>query len=352
MTTAAIGCGKTTPSTSDASGSPPAGDSKKGQPPSDPNAGKSKDSVKTLSPRAVIKTGFGRDEAAQNRLFLTPDGKLLAVGFFDAKKTQIWDTGGEPKKLKEFPGALMAYSPDGKLFVRIAQATGYEVVNAESGTVVATLPTGSSRFHFRSPDVLVAVGVGSAGAGKNRPLVIKEYNAATGQEKSSLDVPYSEQVDYQVGFNGGQDVAVGSGKVGRIELWNATTKKRTREISLGKPDPNSTIYFTLSPDGKWAVTAGGIVDGKTGAVVATPPSGAIFGHFVPGRDVYLAKLIKTDTRTGQVNNGYHALDINKKAVVAFLPFDGVKTAFSADGKVMVTQNNNGDLQVWDLTQLP
>src|SRR5262245_49627587 len=108
LSAAAFGCGKSKPSSGEQPNTPNtplAGDPKAsvGSPGTDPNAGKPKDAVKVLAPRAVIKTGYQRKPASQDALFLTEDGKRAAVSLGDVQKIQIWDIGGEPTKLKEFP---------------------------------------------------------------------------------------------------------------------------------------------------------------------------------------------------------------------------------------------------------
>jgi WD40 repeat protein len=344
-----IGCGKQKPSPPDAA---PAGPNT-GTPKPDPNAGKPKDTAKVLTPRAVIKTGYRRDAGAGNSLFLTPDGNRLVIGLAEVTKTQIWDISGEPKKLHELPGAARAFSPDGKLFLRYGKGSGPEIASAETGATVSTLQHPGYKYEFRSPDVLVGVRLGEQEEPK-RPnrLVIREYDAATGREKSNFDVPFESSVDVKLGLGGGGEVAVGFRKTSRVEIWNSSTQKKTRELT---PTDASLVDFEVSPDGKWVTAARGqsheVFDGKTGTSVFALPIGGSVGGFVPARDLYTAKYIKVVDKF-QVLHGYYVFDINRKEAVAILPADGIVRAFSANGMVMATENDNGELRVWDLTQLP
>jgi hypothetical protein len=99
-----------------------------------------------------------------------------------------------------------------------------------------------------------------------------------------------------------------------------------------------------------------ILDGTTGAVVATLPGGVNPYHttFVPGRDVYLApsNLARAE-KTGNPLDVV-AYDVQRRAVVAAFrghQKPGLKVAVSADGKVLATGDEAGDVLLWDLGQL-
>src|SRR5262249_55449360 len=90
-----IGCGKQKPAAPD---SPPPNSPKAGNAKADPKSGQPKDTLKVLSPRAVFKTGYRYGNGDSSKLFLSADGTRLAVGPPNAKKMQVWDVSGEPKK--------------------------------------------------------------------------------------------------------------------------------------------------------------------------------------------------------------------------------------------------------------
>jgi len=365
-----FGCGKKKPAdTSDTPGpsvTPPAGGPNTTPPKADPVTGKPKDSVKVLSPRNTFKPDASFTGSSFNRVFITDDGTRLAIGLDDANKTQIWDISAEPKKLKEFPGKALAFSPDGKIVIRGTSSYDLEVVDALTGTLVRKIPDPGLWYTFPTPDVFLTVFKSEAGGkDKQQQLIVREYDTSTWQKTSEFEVPadfgkeiYNWQI--RLGLNGGRQVAFGNTKTRRVQIWDIKTRKIVSEYTLGNPtpSPNSFRHFIISLDGKWVSAEDKgteIFDGKTGKTIVGPPregfGGRLGGTFLPTRDMFIHEATHLGDN-GKSQDAYRIYDIQGKSGTAFLPGGGSLFACSANGKVMVTVESNGELRVWDLTQLP
>jgi WD40 repeat protein len=320
-----------------------------------------------IGPRARFNTAFPPadppDKPRVHTLFLSADGTRLAASNSSLTKPviQLWDVSGPPRKLHDYPGQVVALSPDGRRLVRWGEAGDLEVVDAEGGQVLGTLQYTGDHVYFRSPDVIVAMSQ-SHDWSRAQKFHVRQYDAATGKDLGSFEASDDDRVHICAPVKGGRELVLGVVKANQIKVWDLTTRRLVREFPLTPPrSAGSWSGFLASPDGTWlAFERGGtpteVFDGTTGSVVTTLPRGLgpYNSAFVPGRDVYLApsnlaRAVKTGPRHDIV-----AYDLQRRAVVA--AFRGheksyLEVAVSADGRVMATGDEAGDVLLWDLGQL-
>ncbi len=332
---------------------------------------KSQGSAAIIAPRARFNPGFPADPKTKVlgdkpgifTIFISADGKRVAVSnsSFNKKKIQIWDISGEPRKLKEYDGTIRALSPDGKRMHRSIGLT-QEVVDADTGKV---LGFGGSTDHsyFRSPDVIVNIQP-SGDWSKAKKLKIDQYNAADGKLLDSFDASEDDRVRVAAPVNQGRETVLGLEKVNRIQVWDLVNKTLIRETSLKSPKAGSSWWgYTVSSDGKFIAMALGtgeqpvdIFDSTSGNVVATLPRGIGWanGFFVPNRAVYISSSrIERKTYTGD-GLDLAAYDVKQQQIVAVFRGHEVAhsaRAVSANGKVMASGDQAGNVLIWDLAQV-
>jgi hypothetical protein len=359
-----IGCGKKAPDPTPEKPEPPKPAPPAPQPPGDPNAGRPKNQPKALSPVAVIKTGAAVGPGDRNQVHLSADGGVAAVYAVAQKKTQIWKVGAEPKKLQEFPGGLVSLAPDGSKYLRTG-AKGPEVVGAETGAVLATLERGGFlRAAFSSPDAVVSLTVGEGAEPKKAgSVIVREFEARTGKVTGGFEIPTAARGKNFAFFNGAKELAVGHRSANRVEFWDLAGKKKSREVTLANPPPKPAAEapwgnFVVSEDGKLLAlerqSGNRAFDATTGAELTPADLGDSTGSLAPNRRLYVYYKMRIDPKTSGVVKEYQAYDLTKGAVVATLPLppDSLFHTASANGKVLLTERNNGELTVWDLTQIP
>ncbi len=363
-----IGCGKKAPNSSpEQAETPKGGDPKNPTPPTDPNAGKPKDQPKVLTPVGVVKTGMATGPGDRNQVHLSEDGSVAAVYNGRVKKTQIWKVSADPKKIQEFAGNVLCFSPDGTKLLRSGKDfQPQEIVAAETGALIVPLENKShSLTTFSSPDVVVGLTPGDwLEPQKPGTLLVRHYNATTGKMMSEFEIPTGIQGKNFVFFNQGKELAIGSQKDNRVEFWDLINKKKSREVTLANPPAKPAnadlrwFHFTVGQDGKWIAlernSGNRIFDATTGAEATPQNVGNSTGSLLPNRDIYLRYQSKFDAKTSTGMPTYHAYDFKKAAVVASLPMpqDGLFHTLSANGKTLITESDNGQLTVWDLTQIP
>jgi WD40 repeat protein len=324
--------------------------------------------VRLISPRARFNTAFpsgNRENPRVHTLLLSADGSLAAVSNLSLreKKVQLWDVSGPPRKLREYEGYLKAFSPDGKRFVRSRGLGRREIVDVDGGQVLGRLNYVADHVYFRSPDVVVAMSM-SHDWSRAQKFHVRQYDAATGKELSSFEGSDDDRVHICPPVNGGRELVLYVEKANRVQVWDLSARRLVREFPLAPPKgAGSCQGFVAGPDGKWLAVAwaGGtptqVLDAATGSAVATLPRGlhAYHAAFAPGRDVYLtpSNLARAD-KTGSPLDVV-AYDLQRRAVVAAFrghQKPGLEVAVSADGKVMASGDEAGDVLLWDLGQLP
>jgi WD40 repeat protein len=196
-------------------------------------------SAETRRPIGEPLTG---GKGAVNRLFFSPDGKLLVGSRFS--QVDVWDgaTGAVRGRLlpPDGPGAQAVFSPDGKLLVR--------GVNRLQLYAAATLdPQGPSFQHDAvrvtafSPDGKLLATGGNDGT-------VRLWSVASGQQ-TGPPLQFGQPVASLAFAPDGRTVAaVGQQEV--VRLWTVSGQP----VAGALPGPSPTIV-TFTPDGRHLVTA-------------------------------------------------------------------------------------------------
>jgi hypothetical protein len=325
------------------------------------------ENVPVLKPRAQFQPGWGKagtEEAIVARLFLAADGSRLAVsslpGLGGKGRLQVWDVSGNPKRVYDGDGEVLALAPDGKRLLRRLLAVAEEIVDVDSGAAV-TADVSAIHGFFQGADVLVVAGFNADA--KQGGLAVSVLDAATGKKTAALG-PVGELDAQLVAVNGGGDLYVGASKPDRVRVFNVAAGKVVREITPAVEAPFRVEWylFTASADGKYfaANVVGGdtpvptIFSAATGAKVADLPRGVGLPEgFVPGRELVLVPgVITRPGRKGGVD--LVAYDFSKKTVVAACRANDkafTNMAVSSNGRVLAAATVDGDVFVWDLAQL-
>jgi hypothetical protein len=236
-----------------------------------------------------------------------------------------------------------------------------DVVDATTGTPLCVIPDYGHLLRFSGPDRVVVVRTTESIPPERKPggLRVSIYNARTGKRESGFQIPNPDRAEILGPVNGRREIVVGWGSTSRVEVWDLTTGKMVRGVTLPDAQPKgSWTNFAASPDGK-RVTAHrrmnlptGVYDTATGAEVATIDR-AHTCEFVTGRDLILThSLWRGDGY--QSYSGLRAYDLTSKTIVADLVGAYLLPAITPDGRVMVTKvdSNAPELLVWDLTRIP
>jgi RNA polymerase sigma factor (sigma-70 family) len=187
------------------------------------------------------------------RLALSPDGKLLAVGFVNPYQpkqppTVVWDTAtGKVLRRIERNGWGLAFSPDGKLL-----AAGWQVWEVATGRKVREL-SGGGEPGF-SPD---GKWLALAGYLPNRVEPVVLYDTASWRKVRSLEAdpagklsvtPYRPALAFSPD---GKLLVAGTAQDG-VRIWEAATGKRIAFL----PAPSSGEgSLSISPDRKLLAVA-------------------------------------------------------------------------------------------------
>jgi WD40 repeat protein len=337
-----------------------------------------------LQSRTKFQCGFpsggkDTDKPAVSILLLSADGSRVAVAnsAIKNKRIQIWDISEVPKQIFEYKGGLRAFAPDGKRFVSVnAEDWSWKIVNIGTGEQVEV--ERADFIYYRSPDVLVGVDA-SHDWSKAEPLQVWQAEAITGKSLGSFKASDDNRIYTSPPVNGGGELFLALKEANQIKVWDLTTHKLSREFSLDPPAKEASHWwgFDASWDGKWIVLQRDcpgkarpieIFSGTSGVLVNTLAEGAegegrtiLRGRFVSGKDVfvypksdYVSEWKKKSTEIPPV---VVAFDIKLNKFIA--AFQGHKThdyievvAISANGNVMATGDDAGNVLLWDLKQLP
>ena len=143
-----------------------------------------------LKPRGTIKTGVPHNMGVMDPILLTRDGGRMAFCLGKAKMTQVWDITGEPKKVRDLPGKILALAPDGKVYLREGEGEP-EVADAETGARIATLEMWGMKYYFRSATALLGLRVSPFEKGKPQEGIVRQFDTATGRTVDQLTFPYT-----------------------------------------------------------------------------------------------------------------------------------------------------------------
>lgn len=322
----------------------------------------------TIAPTEARKSDDG---PGVSRLFLSADGKRLAVSIQDSRtgatSAEVWDIAGQPKRLSKHARAIDALSPEGMRVVRRCEAGTQEVAEAATGRRLADLPVVGNHVFFRNPTIIISLNR-SADWQKAHPLTVREFDAITGLALGSFVTSDDDRVNVAPLINQGYELALGVERANRFQVWDLLTRKSVRQF-LMTPEPSpeksqeivSWNGFAVSPDGRWVAVRQGslplqIHDGITGAIVATLPVGVNGFHsvFLPDRPIYLTPSNITRADVTGTSVDVVAYDIPRKSLVGVFrghEKPGIKVAVSADGTVLVTGDETGNVLLWNLAEL-
>ena len=300
------------------------------------------------------------------RLFLSADGKRLAISTRRTRNgltgSQIWDIAGAPKRFLLSPGSIEAFSADGKWIVR-GKGGQQMVADAETGANLADLPSPGAPVFFRPPGVVISL-TGSTDWQKAAPLTVREFDATTGISLGSAVAATDNRVHASLVGKSAQHLVLGIQRANRVRVWDLFARTLVREFPLSSEPPKGIVTwngFAASPDGKWLavrqdVKPLAIHDATTGAVVATLPAGvnAFDSLFLPDRPIYLtpSNIARADTSGTSVEVVVY--DVSRKAFVAVLrghDRPGLKLAVSGDGRTLATGDEEGNILLWDTSEI-
>jgi hypothetical protein len=290
------GCSKKKSNTQPDSTPGPNGGPTTGGPVSD---AKGVSSAKVISSRAKFNCGFPADSLGKTKvhaLFVSADStRALVTNGGIRGNSQVWDVSAAPKRVSEFSGTALAFSPDGSRAI-VMSGLGPEVVEAETGKKLGSIRLIANHIYFCAPDSIVGL-VRSQDWSKAKNLNVKLFDGATGKDAGSFLAAPDDRVDVAAPVKDGRELILGLPKANSVRVCDLQTKQIVREFQPADPRPTSTNWdgFVASADGKWiAFQKGGdpvnVYDTTSGAVVATLPAtlGPFDAAFLPGRSVYAA----------------------------------------------------------------
>lgn len=231
----------------------------------------------------------------------------------------------------------IAFSSDG-LKLCEAQNDTVLVFDVAKGTVLKTLAHADVQCVAYSPN-------GKAIASGSYDGTVRIWDATTGKSTREITVPGDGITDANVtalAFSpDGQTLATAS--LGSVFLWDVAAGRRFLKLDGHALQVSSTSF---SPDGKRLVSAG--ADGV--AVVWDVETGrAMFN--VQGQRMWCAKF-SPDSKQLLVaaDDGARLHDAKTGELVASLPSEEVVSAvFSPDGKSIVIASRNGSSSLWEVS---
>jgi eukaryotic-like serine/threonine-protein kinase len=300
--------------------------------------------ARTLHPKGELRGG----QSEINEVAFAPNGKSLASAG-DDRTVWLWDLASMRQQAILRPEGCrnelesLAISPDGKVLAAGGRDGGVWSWDFASGKLKAALNPGAGSIHYLTfaPD-------GRFLAIANHEGGVLLLDPATLQERGKFH-PSGPMYSLAISHDG-RTLAGGSGLVGRILLWDLTTKRRGHDLPGHEGSilqslsfsPDDTLLVSGGEDGRvrlWDVRSGGLRSSERGHTrhvwgTAFAPDGewlATAGQDgtvklwrIPGDGHRRTIQLASDAKQGAVN----------------------WLAFAPDGQTLFTRTNSGELGRW------
>ena len=283
------------------------------------------------------------------------DGKQLAIAY--DRSVHIWNIGFDSSSQKamfpihsaNYPGnpSILSFSKDGKTLAA-ASGQGITVWNVETSSHITTFMNAKGGLweYVLSADGSTVVTMDHEGA-------VDFWSVTNDRHERTLTTGYTGRFTGLTFAHDGKTVATTA--LGKIHLWNADTgteklhlqvpmyrtirNKRSEIISLAFSKNNRTLN-TLNVSGKI-----GVLDVNTGEYrITNILAGVNTAKSIP---IYSSPLGKGVARVPmpRTPNIYHLYATSYDNTSVYIP----EATFSSDGELLATKNQEGAVEVWDLT---
>jgi WD40 repeat protein len=282
-------------------------------------------------------------------LAVSPDGKTLAAGPYNAAPVRLWDFASG-KELARLPARVwtrspITFSPDSKSLATVEGDT-IRVWEVSSGKEIGSIKLGRGPNDWTavfSPDGKTLL---SAGGDEH----IWMWDVATGEPRGKLSEHKARVEALAFSADGKQLLSASSGGPngnGELCLWEWPGGKPVHTLLSG----GWGFFPARTPDGKTVVSANRqstirLCDAATGKERLQLPGQAdnvTHAAFTPDGTTLLSTAGDGTARFWDVATGkvLHTIRVNQRHV-------SFTAALTPDGKVFLTARNDGLVQKWDV----
>jgi RNA polymerase sigma factor (sigma-70 family) len=182
----------------------------------------------------------------QRYIALSPDGKLVAVGY--SKAIILWDlaSGKEVRQLAHRDATGVAFSPDGKILAAAGKADDIHLWDLSTGEKIAKLRWERGN-HFGSVLITYTPDGKTVIAGQWHDSKIGLWDVATGKKRQEIDAKAGAVRSIALSPDGSM-LATGS-QQGVVPLWDLKTGQLIRKLQA-EDGQASLLSVAFSPDGK------------------------------------------------------------------------------------------------------